>query len=258
MNKSIKVILICLVSFGIYFLIDELFFERLRSIIYGGIGQIGISHILTYLIVGIPIFLGTLALGKLNKFFFNLGLDKNIFKGILIALLFTLPMFIGFGLTFTFNKSLNFNYLLIGVLAAAFFEEVYFRGFLFGQIFRKTKIGFIPAVLFGAVIFAFGHLYQSQDFGTLIGIFGMTFMGAILFAWVYCEWHYNLWVSIFMHLFMNLSWMLFAVSENALGGKYANIFRFTTIAFIIAFTVIYKKRKGIPLEINKRSVWMKR
>lgn len=258
MKKSIKVILICFVSFGIYFLLDELFFESLRSLIYQRIGQIGISHIITYLIMGFPIFLGTLALEKSNKFFHNLGLDKNILRGILIALLFTFPMFLGFGLTLIFNTGLNFNYLLISVVAAAFFEEVYFRGFLFGQIFRNTRIGFIPAVLFGALIFAFGHLYQSQDFGTLIGIFGMTFMGAILFAWVYCEWNYNLWVSIFMHLFMNLSWMLFTVSENALGGKYANIFRFSTVAFTIAFTLIYKKRKGIPLEINKRSVWMKR
>ncbi len=237
---------------------DELFFERLRSLIYQGIGQIGISHIITYLIMGIPIFIGTLALGKADKFFHNFGLDKNIVKGILIALLFTLPMFLGFGLTLSFNTGLNLNYLLIGVIAASFFEEIYFRGFLFGQIFRNTRIGFIPAILIGAIIFAFGHLYQSKELGTLIGVFGMTFMGAILFAWLYCEWNYNLWVSIFMHLFMNLSWMLFAVSENALGGKYANIFRFSTVSLSIAFTVIYKKRKGIPLEINKKNIWIKK
>ena len=258
MKKSLKVIRISFISFGIYFLVDELFFESLRSLIYQEIGQIGISHSIAYLIMGIPIFLGTLALGKADKFFYHLGLDKNIIKGILIALLFTLPMFLGFGLTLSFNTGLNFNYFLIGVVAAAFFEEIYFRGFLFGQIFRNTRIGFIPAILIGALIFAMGHLYQSQDFATLIGIFGMTFMGAILFAWVYCEWNYNLWISIFMHFFMNLSWMLFTVSENALGGKYANIFRFSTVALSIAFTVIYKKSKGIPLEINRKNIWIKK
>ena len=135
---------------------------------------------------------------------------------------------------------------------------LFFRGILFGQIYRFTNIGFILSIVFGALVFALGHLYQSQDFTTLVGIFLTTFLGAILFAWVYVEWNYNLWVSIFLHLFMNLFWMMFSVSDNAFGGTYANIFRIITVVFIIGLTVLYKLKKGIKFEINKNTLLMKR
>jgi len=84
-----------------------------------------------------------------------------------------------------------------------------------------------------------------------------TFLGAILFAWVYIEWNSNLWVAIFLHLFMNLSWMLFSVSENALGDNYANVFRVLTIALTIIGTIAYKRRQGVELAINRNTLWRK-
>jgi hypothetical protein len=51
--------------------------------------------------------------------------------------------------------------------------------------------------------------------------------------------------------------MLFAAGDDALGGLYANIFRVMTIVLVISATVIYKRRKGIPLEINRRTLWIK-
>ncbi|MBS9766822.1 MAG: CPBP family intramembrane metalloprotease [Flavobacteriaceae bacterium] len=184
-----------------------------------------------------------------------MGLNKSLIQGLLIAFVFTLPMFLGYAYFFNFNKEISIDKILIGVISAGFFEELYFRGFLFGQVFRNTKIGFIPSVLFGAILFALGHLYQSQELGQLVGIFATTFLGSILFAWVYCEWNYNLWVSIFLHSFMNLSWAIFAVSENAFGGTYANIFRIITIVFVILFTIIYKSKRGEKLIINKETIF---
>ena len=48
------------------------------------------------------------------------------------------------------------------------------------------------AILIGALLFAFAHMYQSQDTMKLVGIFAITFMGAGLYAWLYVEWNYNL------------------------------------------------------------------
>lgn len=62
-------------------------------------------------------------------------------------------MFISFEIVFKFNTKIDLNDLLIKVLAAALFEELFFRGFLFCQVFRYTTVGFIPSVFLGALFF---------------------------------------------------------------------------------------------------------
>lgn len=169
-------------------------------------------------------------------------------------MLCTMPMFIGFALLFDFNSNISLNRILVSVVAAGVFEELYFRGFFFGQLYRYTWLGFIPSVFLGAVIFGIVHLYQGEELGELISIFLVTSLGAILFSWVYVEWDYNLWVPICLHMLMNLAWELFSVSDNALGDVYSNIFRAVTITLIIVLTIVYKKRKGKPLSINKSTI----
>ena len=167
-------------------------------------------------------------------------------------------MYIGFSIVFNFNSEISLNTFLISVVSAGFFEELFFRGFLFGLLFKKTKLGFILSVLFGSIYFGFLHLYQSTELAELLGIFLVTFLGSILFAWVYAEWNFNIWVPIFLHMLMNLSWELFSVSDNAFGGMYSNVFRLLTVAFIIVLTVYYKKKKGKKLEITKKTLWLQK
>jgi hypothetical protein len=158
-------------------------------------------------------------------------------------------MFIGGLLFFKFSQNIRIENLIAGTIVAGFMEELYFRGFLFGQLFRNTNWGFIPSILFGALIFAFGHLYQSQNIGELVGIFMITFSGAVFFAWLYVEWNYNLWVPILTHSFMNLSWSLFEIDHSALGDIKANIFRGLTILIAIVFTILYKRNRNEKLTI---------
>lgn len=258
MKNSTKTLLIIIITFGIYYVLDDLYFKIIRKIIFEQTNQLGISHIITYTISGIPLFLGTLLISRNSDFFKNLGLSKSIIKGFLFALVCTLPMFIGFSFIFDFNAEISLNTFLISIVSAAFFEELFYRGFLFGLPFMKTKLGFIPSVFFGALYFGILHLYQSTELGELLGIFLVTFLGGILFAWVYVEWNYNIWVPIFLHMLMNLSWELFSVSDNALGGIYSNVFRLITVLLVIIFTVYYKKKNGGTLEINKKNIFLKR
>ncbi|SFU42257.1 hypothetical protein SAMN05216480_10357 [Pustulibacterium marinum] len=232
-------------------------FARVRDTFDQLIHQRGVSHILAYIFVGIPVFVGAVGINELKSIWESLGMHKDFVRGVFIALFFTTPMFVGFAFFFEINATLTLNEFLIGAVAAAFFEELYFRGFLFGQLFRFTRFGFIPSVILGAIIFASGHLWQSHDPSVLFGIFITTFMGAILFAWLYVEWNYNLYVAIFMHFFMNFSWMLFDVSENALGNSYGNLFRYITVALAIAYTVISKLSRGEKLAINRKTLWIK-
>lgn len=257
MSRSLSVISITLLSFAVYFFLANTYFSELRSWVNERIQQEGISHLLVYLIVSLPIVLGASIINEFKRCKTTLGLNRSIIQGALFPLVCTLPMFIGFSVCFNFNRELTLDEVLIAGVAAAFFEEFIFRGFLFGQLFRYTKLGFVPSILLGAFLFAAMHLYQSKDPATLIGVFATTFMGAVLFAWLYVEWNYNLWISIFLHLFMNLAWMLFAVSDNAFGGLYANVFRIITIALAIILTLLYKRKNHIPLSINKENIWMK-
>jgi membrane protease YdiL (CAAX protease family) len=257
MSKTLKVLIIVTLSIGGYYIFNELFFKALQSFLNNTLHNNELGYFLTILIIGIPLFIGVLAINKTTLIFESLGLNKSITKGSLFSLICTLPMLIGYSIVFELNSEITWNEILRGAIIAAFVEELYFRGILFGQIYRFTKIGFIPSILYGAIIFASLHLHQSQDLLTLIGIFASTFLGAILFAWAYIEWKNNLWVPIFLHLFMNLFWMLFSAGENALGGVYSNIFRILTIVLIIFLTIIYKKKKGQKLEINKSTIWMK-
>ncbi|WP_222537937.1 CPBP family intramembrane glutamic endopeptidase [Pedobacter polysacchareus] len=256
-SQTFKTVLLVLLSFAAY----HYFFLNFKPIKIGldKITQQGlISYVLTYLIIGIPIFTGTFFINKTTCFFRNLGLSLDVLPAIWTSLLFSTPMFVGGLIFFKFNQQIDIENLIAGTIIAGFMEELYFRGFLFGQLFRKTNLGFIPSILLGALIFASGHLYQSQIISELIGIFLITFSGAIFFAWLYVEWDYNLWVPIFTHTLMNLSWNLFEVDSSALGDFKANAFRGMTIFTAILFTVLYKRKKGLKLRVNRQTLLLKK
>lgn len=251
-----KIILIVFLSFAAYYVLFinfgpiKFWFDNITK-------QGLISYILAYFVVGIPIFAGTSIINKSINVFKSLGLSSSILIAIWLSVLFTLPMFVGGLLFFEFNQQIDLENLIAGTIVAGFMEELYFRGFLFGQLFRNTKLGFIPSVLTGALLFAFGHLYQSQNVSELIGIFMITFSGAVFFAWIYAEWNYNLWIPILTHTLMNLSWSLFQIDNSALGDIKANIFRGLTILTAILFTILYKKSRN-EIIVNRRTLWLKR
>lgn len=257
LNQTLKTILLVFLSFAVYYFLS-INFKPAIKIWLDSITKQGLtSYVLTYFIIGIPIFTGTYLIDRKTTIFTTLGLSSRILPAIWVSLLFALPMFMGGLLFFKFNQDIDIENLIAGTLVAGFMEELYFRGFLFGLLFRKTNLGFIPSIIFGALIFAFGHLYQSQDIGELIGIFLITFSGAVFFAWLYVEWNYNLWVPIWTHTLMNLSWSLFQIDHSALGDMTANIFRGLTISTAILFTILYKRHRNEKFIINRKTLILK-
>lgn len=186
-------------------------------------------------------------------FFDNLGLSKGLFSGLLFSLVAVSPMFISSAVMGGISGDNNLTTILHKSLIAGFMEEYLFRGFLFGLLFLKLRWGFIPAALLGALIFGMDHLYQGSTFWEATGIFFITAMGAVWFAWLYIEWNNNLWVPIFLHVLMNLSWILFEISNTALGGWFENIFRIMTIALTVIITIHYRKKRGF--RINKKNLF---
>lgn len=188
--------------------------------------------------------------------FRNILKELGLHRGAAVALVFSTvtvsPMFIGSALMGSYARP-DLGELLQSTLVAGFMEELFFRGFLFGMLFRKCGWGFVPASVLGALLFGLGHIYQGNGPAEVAGIFLITAMGATWFAWLYVEWNDNLWVPVFLHVLMNLSWGLFQISDNAMGGIYANIFRAATIALTVIITVRHHRTNG--LVIRRQNLW---
>lgn len=199
-----------------------------------------------HVIVCLPVVIVLLFLHGRKDFPRSLGLDGNFIKGMVFALISTLPLFIAFPVVGDFNGGLTWDKLVRSAFIAAFFEEVIFRGFIFGQLFRYCKIGFwwsviIPSLLFGSI-----HLYQGSDPLSSLAAFGVTFIGGLFFSWIYVKWDFNLWCPVGLHFFMNLSWLLFTVEGNsvAAGGVVSNVFRILSVVVAIVLTNVYLRKRA--------------
>lgn len=194
----------------------------------------------------IPMILVLFLLHKPREIIHALGLDGSLAKGLGWAFACTLPLFVGFSVCGDLNTEITFREIIHKAVLAAFFEELVFRGFVFGQLFRYGKIGFLWAALAPAILFGILHIYQGHDLLSSLMAFGVTFLGALYFSWIYVEWNFNLWFPIGLHFFMNLSWMLFVVegTEGAAGGLISNIFRIVSIILVIYLTIRSKRKSG--------------
>jgi membrane protease YdiL (CAAX protease family) len=176
-----------------------------------------------------------------------IGLKKGFLTGLTFSLITVLPMLLSSAIFGKIDTSLEPLALLQKTLLAGVMEEYLFRGFLFGLLFSKFGWGFIPASILGAFIFGMGHIYQGNNLSESVGVFMITGMGALWFAWLYVEWDNNLWVPIFLHMLMNLSWALFDISDNAIGAPIANLFRIITIALTVVITIRNSKKQGFKV-----------
>lgn len=223
-----------------------LLYDRVHLIVAPLHLQRTLAVLIMHMIVCLPIVVVLLLLNRPKDFFRHLGLDGNFIKGMVFALISTLPLFIAFPVVGDFNGGLTWDKLVRSAVIAAFFEEVIFRGFIFGQLFRYCKIGFwwsviIPSLLFGSI-----HLYQGSDPLSSLAAFGVTFIGGLFFSWIYVKWDFNLWCPVGLHFFMNMSWLLFTVEGNsvAAGGLASNIFRVLSVAAAVSLTAAYRYRAG--------------
>lgn len=125
--------------------------------------------------------------------------------------------------------------IIWGGLFFPFVEEAFFRGFLFGQLYKRAGWGFWPAALLPAIVFGLAHLYQSQNPTEAAGIVALTAFGSVVFSYLFMQWSGNIWAPFAGHALLNTCWTVFAVDDTALGGGYANALRFGSIALALAF-----------------------
>ena len=227
----------------------------LLDIIGSDFDSYGLRLLHYYLWWLIPVIIVSILLFGKDRFLEELGLTASIKRGFSYAFLMTLPMFLGYALFGEFNDSETLSGFVKGSILPGFMEELLFRAFLFGLLFIRFGWGFLPSGLIGAFIFGLQHLYQGDTLMEALGVFGVTFAGALWFAWLYIEWDKNLWLVIFLHSLMNLYWSLFDVSESgALGGQFANTFRVITIVLSVYLTIRLCKARH-RFDVNKTNLF---
>lgn len=168
-----------------------------------------LHYILNYLLAGLIPTGALFLLHARRDIASSMGLSHGFGTGLLFAVTATLPMITGYAVIGEFDRELSADEAFTWIFIAGMFEELVYRGFVFGQLFRYARWGFLPAALLAALAFGSLHLYQGHDPVSALTAFGVTALGSIFFSWLYVEWNYNLWSVIWLHTLMNLPWIVF-------------------------------------------------
>ncbi|WP_395373477.1 lysostaphin resistance A-like protein [Marinicella sp. W31] len=209
--------------------------------------QFWLLNILTQVLF--PVIIWILLLGS-KKGLKHCGLIAPFLPALLIGLIATTPMWLGFWVLSDQPTQWPWVTLLKQAFITGLVEEALFRGLLFGMLFRCAGWLFLPAAGFAALLFGLGHLYQGGSFMSASSIFGITAIGSIWFSWLYLKWNFNLWVPIFMHALMNAWWIVFSVDQTAMGDVTANVLRMLTIGLSIVLTFIWNPQKQTKKEVS--------
>ncbi|MDZ4137121.1 MAG: CPBP family glutamic-type intramembrane protease, partial [Paracoccaceae bacterium] len=118
-----------------------------------------------------------------------------------------------------------------------------------------ARWGFLPAALTSAVLFGAAHIWQGGDYIEAAGVFAITGLGGLLFAWLYAEWHFNIWVPAGVHLLMNLWFQFFAMPDDGSGEIYALAGRLVVFVPAIGLTLWMARRRGH--RVVKETVWLR-
>jgi membrane protease YdiL (CAAX protease family) len=134
--------------------------------------------------------------------------------------------------------------IMRGALLPGAAEEILFRAFLFGFLFRFAGWGFLPAALLSSLVFGLEHLYQGNDATEALGILLLTGIGGVWWSWLLAEWRWNAWVPMAFHVGMNAAFETFAIADNALGPTSTIVLRQGCIALSIVATLAIARRGG--------------
>ena len=83
--------------------------------------------------------------------------------------------------------------------------------------------------------------------GAVLSLHGCMWNGIIIYGYLF-----------FLHAFMNLACLIFAMDETALRGMLPNIFRGLTITIAIVFTIFYWKKQSRKPAITFNNLFIKR
>jgi membrane protease YdiL (CAAX protease family) len=178
----------------------------------------------------------------------RLGLAGSASRAMLFCFIACSPMLIGPLIVGSVSSEWSLLSLLFYAGIWPLAEEILYRGYAFKQFYEGAHLGFWPSALITGLVFGLVHLgqasVQSLSLSGEIGTVAIISIGGIVYAWLFKRWEFNLWVPFGMHMFMNLWWNLFDLSDTPLGDWGANVLRLLTIVLAVILTI---KRQSIPI-----------
>ncbi|MGQ0742303.1 MAG: CPBP family glutamic-type intramembrane protease [Alphaproteobacteria bacterium] len=179
-----------------------------------------------------------LVTGSFRAAYREAGISRNPLPAIVFALLATAPLWATLAATVPLNDRLDGNRIVLFDVLFPFSEEFFYRGFAFGLLFRRARLGFWLCALIPAAAIAAGQLYQAASLESAGMPVALTALGGILFCWLFMKWNFNLWVPVAMSVAMNMWWDVFAVGEGDFAGWMPALLRLASWAAAIALTLI--------------------
>jgi len=178
----------------------------------------------------------------------ELGLAKRFWFGLAIGTLAVAPMWLGFVFTAPLDPEFSIASTLYLAVLSPIEEEIVFRGYAFGQLYRRVGWRFWLAIVVTAGVFGILHVGQGTSLGQAVGVFLFTAVGGAFFAWLFVKWDGNLWVPIVVHAEMNMNWNVFDVGETAVAGWWPAALQSSVLVTAITLTLL---RDRIPLLSSK-------
>lgn len=176
-----------------------------------------------------------LAPGRQPTMGLAIGRSRAI-KGAAIGVLCSLPMLV-LGL-FSDESSLTRHEVLYTGLMPGFTEEVFYRAFMFGLLVQAARCPVWTTAIITGVVFGLAHVDLTPEPGqTILGQIGpwigIIALGGFMYAWLFWESGWNLWLVIALHAGMNLWWDMFDLSATPLGGLGATTARFLAVGLAV-------------------------
>lgn len=202
----------------------------------------------------LPIVVAALVAGP-RRWASALGLDGSIWIAAKLGLISTAVLPITYAVIAPLSSDDILQEIVRGAIFAGIGEEIFYRGMLFGLLFRFAGWGFLPAALLGATIFGIGHFYQGNSVLEFLGIFGITAIAAIWWSWMYIEWDNNIWVPVGLHILMNGYFAIFDVAGGTLGSWSFFFIRAIVVLISIGLTLRHAKTRGYFRITRKDWLW---
>ncbi len=170
----------------------------------------------------------------------ELGLRPPAAAAAAFGLVATMPMWLTFSVTHAFRPDPLPELLYLAVLSPVA-EEIVFRGFLFGQLWKRAGWGPWTSLAVSSLAFGLGHAEDASTWTEGLGLLALTGLGAAIFAWIYWRWG-TLLAPIALHVLMNLCWGLWQVGDGPLAGWVPFALQLTTVVLAIALTLLASRR----------------